>query len=202
MWRGSARAGERIRSQAAEAAVARLRILGSLSVADDAGRLGPPAPQQRSRAGDNASALRLAPPVGPHVREPASGVTHWTHVAAVQSAWVYLRGVAPRTSILAFGSLRAVAVAGGLCVALIHGLIGHLLAFVLISFALGGAVLLVFLDVGLSEDRGRAREQERVHERERERAREAERARIRAARLANTARVSRVRPPQWRRRPS
>jgi UPF0716 family protein affecting phage T7 exclusion len=66
---------------------------------------------------------------------------------------------------VAFGSAAAVAVIGGICVALIPGLVGQLLALVLISVGLGAVVLLVFYEVGLSEDKERAAEQERRAER-------------------------------------
>src|SRR5437899_3207930 len=49
--------------------------------------------------------------------------------------------------------------------ALVHGLPGQLLTIVLISVGLGGALLLVFLEVGLSEDRDRASEDQRRRER-------------------------------------
>jgi threonine/homoserine/homoserine lactone efflux protein len=69
--------------------------------------------------------------------------------------------VAPRARILAFGSTAALVVAGGLCLALLGGLTGQVLAIALVTVGLGGALLLVFLEVGLSEDRERAREEER-----------------------------------------
>jgi hypothetical protein len=56
-------------------------------------------------------------------------------------------------------------IVGALCAALVGGLAGQLLTIVLMSVGLGGAVLLVFLEVGLSEDKERAREQERLRER-------------------------------------
>jgi hypothetical protein len=49
-------------------------------------------------------------------------------------------------------------IVGLLCAILVPGLIGQLLTFVLVSIGLVGAVLLVFLEVGLSEDRERARQ--------------------------------------------
>jgi hypothetical protein len=69
--------------------------------------------------------------------------------------------VARRTRILAFGTAAALVVAGALCAALIGGLLGQVLAIALITAGLGGALLLVFYEVGLSEDRERAREQKR-----------------------------------------
>jgi len=73
---------------------------------------------------------------------------------------MYLRNVSPRTRILAFGAAGVLVLAGAICAALINSLTGQLLTIVLLSFGLGGAVLLVFLEIGLSEDRDRAREQE------------------------------------------
>lgn len=73
----------------------------------------------------------------------------------------YRRGVAPRTRILAFGSAAVLVVAGAISAVLTGGLMGDVVAIALVSAGLGGAVLLVFLEVGLSEDRERAREEER-----------------------------------------
>jgi len=70
------------------------------------------------------------------------------------------------------------AVAGVLCGVLLSGEAGQLLAIGLLSIGLGGIVLLVFLEVGLSEDRERAAEDAR---------------RQRQARPPGT-------PPPWRRR--
>lgn len=60
-------------------------------------------------------------------------------------------------------------VAGALCAALVGGLTGELLALVLISLGLGGALLLVFLEVGLGEERDLKREEARRRDRERRR---------------------------------
>jgi hypothetical protein len=75
--------------------------------------------------------------------------------------------VAPRSRILAFGSAAALAVAGGVCAAVVGGTTGEILTFVLLSAGLGGAVLLVFLEVGLSEDRERESDEERLRSRRR-----------------------------------
>jgi hypothetical protein len=85
---------------------------------------------------------------------------------------------------LAFGSAFALAVVGGLCAVLVGGLTGQILTIVLVSLGLGGAVLLMFLEVGLSEDQERARDEQR--------------------RRAAKAREARRRPPhqRWPRRPS
>lgn len=64
-----------------------------------------------------------------------------------------------RSRILLYGLAAVLIVAGAACAALVPGLTGQLLTIVLISLGLGGAVLLVFLEVGLSEDRQRAREE-------------------------------------------
>jgi hypothetical protein len=65
-----------------------------------------------------------------------------------------------RTRIAAFGSAAAMVIAGLLCGVLIDGLTGQVLAIALISFGLGGALLLVFFEVGLSEDHEREREEQ------------------------------------------
>jgi fatty acid desaturase len=64
-----------------------------------------------------------------------------------------------RTRIVAFGSAALLAVVGVLCGVLIHGLAGQILAIALISFGVGGALLLVFYEVGLSEDHERERDE-------------------------------------------
>jgi hypothetical protein len=74
---------------------------------------------------------------------------------------VYLGPMSPRSRILAFGTAFALVVAGGVCAALVGGVTGQVLTIVLVSGGLGGAVLLVFLEVGLSEDRERAEGEER-----------------------------------------
>jgi hypothetical protein len=78
---------------------------------------------------------------------------------------VYLWAVAPRSRILAFGSTLTLILAGGACAAFVGGLTSQVLTIVLISAGLGGAVLLVFLEVGLSEDRERTRDEERQRRR-------------------------------------
>jgi hypothetical protein len=59
--------------------------------------------------------------------------------------------------------------AGVLCAALVGGLTGELLGLVLMSIGLGGALLLVFLEIGLGEERDLAREEQERRERERSR---------------------------------
>jgi hypothetical protein len=67
--------------------------------------------------------------------------------------------------VLAFGSATALVVAGGICAVLVGGLTGEVLAIALITLGLGAAVLLVFLEVGLSEERELAREEKRRRQR-------------------------------------
>lgn len=69
--------------------------------------------------------------------------------------------MAPRTRLLAFGSAAALVLAGAICAALIDGLTGQVLTIALITTGFGGAFLLVFLEIGLSEDREQARDEER-----------------------------------------
>ncbi len=52
-------------------------------------------------------------------------------------------------------------VAGGLCAAFVGGVLGEVLTIVLISVGLAGALLLVFLEIGLGEESDLARERER-----------------------------------------
>ena len=73
----------------------------------------------------------------------------------------YLRTVTARSRILAFGSAGVLVVAGAACAALAGGLTGEVFAIALISIGLGGALLLTFFEVGLSEDRRRPRDEER-----------------------------------------
>lgn len=56
---------------------------------------------------------------------------------------------------LGFGLAAVLVVAGGLCGVLVSGLTGEVLAIALIALGAGGALLLAFLEVGLSEDRER-----------------------------------------------
>jgi hypothetical protein len=74
-------------------------------------------------------------------------------------AYKYLEVVAPRPRVLAFGSAAALVVAGSICAVLVGGLTGEVLAIALITIGLGAIVLLMFLEVGLSEERELAREE-------------------------------------------
>jgi hypothetical protein len=91
--------------------------------------------------------------------------------------------MAPRTRVLAFGSAGLLVLAGAVCGVFVSGFIGELLAVALPLVGLGAALLLVFFEVGLSEDRELAREEER--------------RRKRAGRRLDTDR----RPGRWPRRP-
>jgi hypothetical protein len=89
--------------------------------------------------------------------------------------------VTPRWRVLAFGSAAALVVAGSICAAVVSGTTGDALAIALITLGLGAVVLLLFLEVGLSEERDLAREEKRRQ------------------RPSNGA--SRRRPLRWPRRP-
>jgi hypothetical protein len=65
--------------------------------------------------------------------------------------------VSRRSRVLSFGGAAALVVAGIVCAVVIAGGAGQLLALVLIGLGLVVAVSLVFYEVGLSEDRERAR---------------------------------------------
>jgi hypothetical protein len=103
---------------------------------------------------------------------------------------------------VAYGSAAAVVVAGIACAIAVPPLAGQLLTIVLLSLGLGGAVLLLFFEVGLSEDRERALDQERREESERRAAERAlheqERARREQERAGREAERKRERPPSSR----
>lgn len=75
--------------------------------------------------------------------------------------------MAPRTRILAFGCAAVLVLAGGACAAFLSGIAGEVLTIVLISAGLAGGLLLIFLEIGLEEERDLAREQARRRERAR-----------------------------------
>ena len=66
--------------------------------------------------------------------------------------------MSPRGRILGFGSAAVLVVAGIVGAVLVNGTAGQILALVLIALGLMLATALVFFEVGLSEDRERARE--------------------------------------------
>ncbi len=69
--------------------------------------------------------------------------------------------VSPRRRLLAFGSAAALVVAGALCAAFVGGVLGDVLTVALMSLGFGGAVLLVFLEIGLGEERQLAEDERR-----------------------------------------
>jgi hypothetical protein len=70
--------------------------------------------------------------------------------------------VSTRNRLLTFGLAGLAVLAGALCAVFVSGLVGSVLAIALILFGLSAALLLVFLEVGLSEDRARAEEEART----------------------------------------
>jgi Na+/glutamate symporter len=73
--------------------------------------------------------------------------------------------VTRRSRIAAIAAIVAAVGAGIACLVAIGGATGGLLAIVLIGGSLGGGMLLLFLEVGLSEERERAAASERQPER-------------------------------------
>jgi hypothetical protein len=69
--------------------------------------------------------------------------------------------VTPRFRTASFATTAALIVAGLLCALLLDGTIAGVLSIALIGIGLVLAVAMVFLAVGLSEDRERARDEER-----------------------------------------
>ncbi len=76
-----------------------------------------------------------------------------------------MMSVARRTRIFAFGSAGLLVIAGAVCAAVVGDGTGEILALVLIGLGLVEATSLVFLEVGLSEDRALAREERERHQR-------------------------------------
>jgi hypothetical protein len=89
----------------------------------------------------------------------------------------YLGAVAPRPRVLAFGSAVGLIVAGAICAIQLDGLTGEAVAIALITLGLGAVVLLMFLEVGLSEERELAREEKRRRQRATDRERRLRRRR-------------------------
>jgi hypothetical protein len=69
--------------------------------------------------------------------------------------------VSKRGRVLSFGFAAALVIAGGLCAAFVSGVTGEVLTIVLIAAGLGGALLLIFLEIGFDEERELARDEER-----------------------------------------
>jgi hypothetical protein len=82
--------------------------------------------------------------------------------------------VSKESRIRAFGGALLVVLVGIACAFVFSGTLGEVLAFVFIASGLVLATSLVFLEVGLSEDRERERESRREREREGRRERERE----------------------------
>jgi hypothetical protein len=77
----------------------------------------------------------------------------------------------PRTRRWAFGSAAVAVLVGAVCPLVIGGYTGEVIAATLITLGLGAVVLLVFLEIGLSEDHARdeeeaARRRERAEKRQ------------------------------------
>jgi hypothetical protein len=70
-----------------------------------------------------------------------------------------------RNRITAYGSAGLLVVAGVVCAAAVVTEVGEILATVLVGLGLIGLIGLVFLEVGLSEDRERERERRREERR-------------------------------------
>jgi hypothetical protein len=100
--------------------------------------------------------------------------------------------VARGTRIAAFGSAAFVVVAGVLCAVLVGGLAGEIVGWALVTAGLGAALLLVFLEIGLGEDRARAEEDALRHRTAPDPGERQESAR---------AEVGRIPPSHQRRRP-
>jgi hypothetical protein len=66
--------------------------------------------------------------------------------------------VSSRSRKLGFGSAALLVLAGGVCAVLVAGVVGEVLTFMLISLGLCGALLLMFLEIGLGEEHDLDRE--------------------------------------------
>jgi hypothetical protein len=87
-----------------------------------------------------------------------------------------------RSRLAAFGSAGVLVVGGAVCAVVIGGGTGQLLALALIGVGLIALTSLVFLEVGLSEDRERARELATTARKRAGRPRPAERGRLERSR--------------------
>jgi hypothetical protein len=65
--------------------------------------------------------------------------------------------VSRRSRVSAYGGAGVLVLAGVACAALVPGATGEAIAMALVGVGLVGVVSLVFLEIGLSEDRERAR---------------------------------------------
>jgi hypothetical protein len=64
-----------------------------------------------------------------------------------------------RQRTVAYGSAAAAIVVGAVCAIVIAGVTGEIVGWTLITLGLGAIVLLVFYEIGLSEDRELAKEE-------------------------------------------
>jgi hypothetical protein len=69
--------------------------------------------------------------------------------------------VSRRARIRAYGGAALLVVVGGVCGVAVPGVTGDAFMIGLMMIGLGGALLLAFFEVGLSEDRDREREERR-----------------------------------------
>lgn len=67
--------------------------------------------------------------------------------------------MSPRRRTIAFGSAATLAVAGIVAWIVVGGLTGEVLAIVMIGLGLGAVLLLVFFEIGMSEERAVAEEE-------------------------------------------
>ena len=72
-----------------------------------------------------------------------------------------------RGRVLSFGSAAVLVLAGGACAAFVGGVTGEVLTIVLISAGLCGALLLIFLEIGLDEERELAQDDQQRRARKR-----------------------------------
>jgi hypothetical protein len=84
-----------------------------------------------------------------------------------EHAAIPFASVTRRMRIVAFGAAAILVLAGTACAVFVGGVTGEVATVVLMSAGLAGALLLVFLEIGLSEERDLAREQERRRRRQR-----------------------------------
>jgi hypothetical protein len=93
-------------------------------------------------------------------RQPQAALPRDGLVASFGLAARRARPLTLRTRVLAFGA-AGLAVAGGIGAAVAGGLVGQVLAIALITLGLGAVLLLLFSEVGLSEERDLARPKRR-----------------------------------------
>jgi hypothetical protein len=106
--------------------------------------------------------------------------------------------VSKRARFFTYGSGIALVLAGTVCAAFVAGVRGQVLAMALIGSGLVILTGLVFMEVGLSEDRDRAKERGRgaEHDRHVEHDRRVERDRLVPS--ASRSRLDEARPPRLR----